>query len=240
MSAQAFISLAVAFLFSLTLILFIFLPVFQIKFELERETVAAKNFSLWENYKNVKNHYNKNINHFTDISSTALLIYLIIMAGTAILTCVGSFLREFRPADAEERAKKIFIEAKTDSYKYLERERIYGILFLGVCALIVTAIQSKNAEYKITSSIPFTVTEIDNYLYYSFEDSSLTCKVFLNFFKFCNGVSEYLAIPIITFSFACILYGFWIYSKKQLKKEIQAEKIEGSEEPATAENDTTK
>ncbi len=236
-STQSLIIMSATALASLTLALVIFLPIFQIKLELFGETIATKNFSFFDNYQDVKNNYNQSSNQFTDITSNNLLATLLIIAGMAILSLIYAYFFNFRPSDLDERTKKMFIYAKTNNYKYLNSETICGMVLISIVIFICTIINSKNAEFNFDGGdMPYTVTQIDNYLYYNFDNSALSFKVFLNNFKFCNGVSGYIAVPIISLICSIALYGFWQYSKWQLKKDINAEKIDVSENAETNTN----
>jgi len=218
-------------------IFLIFLPIFQIKIEILDETIYIKNFSFFNNYEDVKNAYDKSANHYTDISNTSNIIsivsYSIIIVWSIIMILKETISAIIR--DNEQNAEKIFCKIKANKKDYFDIITTICVILAPIILPLLEALLAMNAKAQIESNSHYTVTQIENYLYYYFDDGTLMCKVFLNNFKFCNGVSWYIAIPIILFVCTSILEVINIVMKHKLIEEISNENLD---EPQTAETAT--
>lgn len=215
-------------------IFLIFLPIFQTKIEVLDETLYKKNFSFIDNYEDVKNAYNKSANNYTDVSNItniiSVVVYSILTAWSIIM-----ILKEIISAiirDNEQNAEKIFCKIKADKKDYLDITTTICVFLAPIILPLLDALLAMNAEVQIESDSHYTITQIGNYLYYYYDNGELMCKVFLNNFKFCNGVSGYIAIPIILFICSSIFEIINIVMKRKLVAEIQNEKLN---EPQTVE-----
>jgi len=194
--------------------------------------------NIWNsNYEDVKNAYDKSANHYTDISNTSNIIsivsYSIIIVWSIIMILKETISAIIR--DNEQNAEKIFCKIKANKKDYFDIITTICVILAPIILPLLEALLAMNAKAQIESNSHYTVTQIENYLYYYFDDGTLMCKVFLNNFKFCNGVSWYIAIPIILFVCTSILEVINIVMKHKLIEEISNENLD---EPQTAETAT--
>lgn len=209
----------------LYLLLMICLPIFQIKVDILGEKIVIKDFSFIDTANTLKKEYNASSNSFTDLDSKSFNISTKLgIAAIIILMIVEIFLSLV--LYREKDVKDFYIEAKQN--KKIGIFKIIDIILDIVMLLIpiIIYILGKNAEYKFKSDIPLTATPLDNYIYYYKNSGELAFRVYQNDFKFCNGVSGYIAIPIICFVVGLIMYIVGQYLKHKLIAEISNEKLD--------------
>ena len=218
-------------LLSASIILLIVLPVFQIKYKLLDLTVGTKNFSLIDTYADIKNA--KNEGFYTDIKFNYIATPIILIVAAAILILLQLF--DIIPFDRKNDIVNTFVDSKINKKKYLDRASLIWFIVLSG-AFIFEIINLITAEFKYTSNIKYTSQSIDNIIYYYNPDGSLAFKVFQNDFKFCNGVSGYIAIPIILFTVGFVLYFMGQHLKRSLINEISKETADKSQDTANSES----
>lgn len=220
-------------LIALCLTFFIFLPIFQIKCELEGIELFTKKFSVLENFISLKNAVDKNARNFADANYTAQIIPFIIFAGF-LLCAVIDVRNKLKPDTDGNSTKTFFINSKL---KVMSGKSIYWtnvtILFiLCVICQIYLIMFYKKATFNFSSDSPYTITDMGRYLIYSDADGFIL-RVFQNDFKLCNGVSSVIALPLICFILAIVVLTVYLVLKKKLINEIREEEIATPEKEQT-------
>lgn len=224
-SVRALIIALAGTFYLLTIIFLYFLPVFQIKTSLEGITLFKQNFSIYENYRDLSSNYNASAHKYTDMDPTIFLILSLfcafIVIGAIIDWCSAC-------QNAEKRAIKTFRRIKTYN-RIPGRSAALQDFYVSIIILILLIVFCKFAEYKVTGDI--TAEDTGRYLYYYFSDGRLALSVYKNNFHFCNALSEYFAIPVISFICATVLSVIGYSQKKKITRDVLAEKLPEGEEP---------
>lgn len=223
---QAFIFWAAGILLSLSLILIVYLPVFQVKTELLGITTVSKSFSFFDNGIAVQSSYNESFKCFTDIEPLVLIFVIAILTALAVFIPVSSFFYNVKTFDSKLRTEKFIIKTKTNRLTYPDLETYPWGYLACIAILIACSVVCKNAEYNFTSEIPYyTVKDINNCICYYTNDGVLILKVFQNYFKEFNAISPLIALPIIIFIASVGLYAVGVFIKNKTKNEILNEEI---------------
>lgn len=207
------------------LLSFMLLPVFQIKLELFGVVLSTKNFSALSNLIDLYNETNEELCYFTDANKWEQIATFMVTGGTLILVCVHTYL-QFYPFNSEKRTlgyvvcEKANLDNRAQTFEY----NVLILIAISIGLQIYTIINYKNAEYNFTSELPYSIAESGRYLIYSNQDGFIL-KVFQNDFKYCNGVSGYLAITIILLALAIAAFAASLVLKNKLKKQIAKEEI---------------
>lgn len=96
----------------------------------------------------------------------------------------------------------------------------WEIYLLFVIIQMVTVFMFRDFKYNFSSNIPFTTSNIGNYIEYTSTSGDFLTRVYLNNFKFCNAVSPQIAIPIIVFALGVILFIIATIMKVKIKNRI--------------------
>lgn len=227
------IRLAKSLFFALTLVLLFFSPIFLSKTELLGVTVEEHSFSAYESFMILKSVWKqKEQNIFADANYDLLLITLIFISAYLVIVGLSIIGRLIAIFNGDEYAFDTFKEMRTcKSQNFGGDLSDFAFGCIIECAIIglqiFTVFNCKNAEFKLESDFPIIIKDLGNqYLGYYNVDGDLLFKVFQNDFVFCNGVSGYIAFPIIFFVIAVVLCALNIYLKKKLIREIKNEIIE--------------
>ncbi len=222
---QTVISNFGAILITLGMLFIIFLPIFQIKYEVLDVTIAEKNFSLINTFFSLINKHNKKTGQYTDVDiEDGMFTIVCYCLSLFIVLCIGGIVLSIF-FNTNKKAEKVYIAIKTDRKGFIDK---YAFVQVLVCILLIffTIFKFANAEYKVSDKTEYTIKTIDNFLYYYTNNGELAFKVYQNDFKFCNGVSGYIAIPIICFVVGLIMYIVGQYLKHKLIADISNEKLD--------------
>lgn len=228
---QIIINIFSSILLSLGIIFLLYLPIFKIEYELLGIKIGETNFSFYDNYIAVKNALNNAAHIYTDIDKSTLLTIIIFATLVAIIMTVDitdiALIKKYN----SDNALSDFLDAKIDKKEFLNRSEVVCVL-IAFGAIIFGILKCRSSKYDLPENATFNIEQIDNYLYYYSTSGGSSFKVFQNNFKFCNGVSTLIILPIICSVVGIILFIISRYLKNKLVAEIQNEKLD---EPQTVE-----
>lgn len=228
---QIIINIFSSLLISLGIIFLLYLPIFKIEYELFDIKIGETNFSFYDNYIAVKNALNNAAHIYTDIDKSTLLTIIIFATISAILISLDiSDIISIKKYNSDN-ALSDFLDAKIDKKNFLDGSNLFFIV-LAFGAIIFGILKCRSSKYDLPENATFNIEQIDNYLYYYSTSGGSSFKVFQNNFKFCNGVSALIILPIICSVVGIILFIISRYLKNKLVAEIQNEKLD---EPQTVE-----
>ena len=206
-------------------VLMIFLPIFKIKLELLDIDLYERNFSFFDNFMTILKEETSSTDARVDAQIIDQVIIFFFFVLFAVMFVVDS-LKEFKPFNEERRAENVFKEVRLNKrvpvayYGFYERIFIFAVFVALFGGIIYKNI---HAEWQyISDTVPIT-QQVDRYLYYYEPDGRFLFKVFQNDFKFFNEISGIIAIPIIIFVIALVLYVVCMCLRMKLKKDILKE-----------------
>ena len=221
------LSVASATLFMLIIAFILFLPIFQIKYELLGINLYTNNFSFLDNCLDLINEDNSALNFYTDVGSNFYIniFFFLLPAIWRLVSCRSDdFKKTF---DTEVRTVRTFTEIKVDTKKskdwLFELFFIYIFLIL-ILSMLIIMCKYRKPEFGFLSDTTYTTEIIGRYIYYS-ENGKLVARVYQNNFKYFNGFSAYFAIPVVCFAVDVLLNIIKYVLNNKLKKEILKEEI---------------
>lgn len=226
MTIQTCMKIACYIIFILSIIFFIFLPVFKIKYseKVGDETITLeRNFSLYGCFADIWNEPTGDW-HKVDADKTMLLVLFVIFTAALMVMTLCLVVKKVR-ALSDAGRMEYYANLK---FKLWETESPLLQFVVMIIPSIYTIIACKNAKYDFSSDLSYTIINTGKYLLY--EGENFIFSVYQNDFKLCNGVSGYLAVPIIFFVLGASLVALNLYINYKLRQKILSEDFSGENE----------
>ena len=195
------VNLAIIFLCVLITLFMIFLPIYQVKIELFDETLATKDFSLYENYKALKmegDYTESTVIGFLILFPALMPLLMILMMMIAII-----------------RRRKVYFDMGHASLNAFKSIQLYNSVSIHDNSSLPYSDWSVGAVI-LSIAVVFQIAAS-----YAMKNATV-----LNDMSLCNAVSGYIAIPIICFLVAVALVVVHFYLLKDLKAKIKGEAVE--------------
>ena len=223
---QVLLFLACGICLIISVILLYFLPLFQIKTEF-----STKSFSIYDNFTALKGEENEKMRYYTDVDPS-IQSMAFVFSVLALIWFIVDVAFTLYPFNSTKRAERFFINVKA---KRVPKGLFYNLTTwqfyaLTIVVQLVMIFVFKNQKYNFSSNIPFTTSNVGNYIVYTSTSGDFLIRVYQNNFKFCNAVSPQIAIPIVLLVLAVILFIIATILKVKIKDRILKEELPAIEE----------